>query len=406
MKKTSRLRKAGSWIVAFGCLVLITGLVVFPTTNVEISEPDDRGRSAFIEKGCANCHAVYGQKVDGSVPKGGPDLGEKKIYGTHLELASMVWNHLPRMLRKMEKQGYDPPIFTPDEVEQIISYLSFIRYIGQPGNVRTGRKLLQRRGCRKCHSFDGVGGDVGPDFTDDESYVSPLALAASMWNHGPDMIDLFDQHGVKRTRFRADEMVNLAAAIRSYISTTRIPPGSFDPGDPDSGERLISDTGCTRCHSVGGEGGSDAPDFYEMDFDKSVTAIAGDFWSHGPKMWESMKDLGIVVPTFDRDRMADVIAYLYSLRLHDAPGDETSGANLLDSKGCTTCHPVNGVGGQGSHTDFAAVEDLDSPLSMLAKMWSHAPEISSELRETRTKWPELSSREMADIYAYLRSVSE
>ncbi|NIT61884.1 MAG: c-type cytochrome, partial [Aliifodinibius sp.] len=113
--------------------------------------------------------------------KGGPDLGEQKFYGTYLELASLMWNHFPKMFEKMQETGYQFPEFTEEEMSQLIAYISFIRYMGEPGNEYKGKKLLKSKGCMSCHKFGGAGEDIGPDISAKEEYLSPISLLETMW---------------------------------------------------------------------------------------------------------------------------------------------------------------------------------------------------------------------------------
>ena len=77
-----------------------------------------QGRELFKEKGCIQCHSIHGQGGGE-----GPDLGKSKFYGTHLELAASMWNHIPEMLDIMLESGVQYPDFTTDEMMKIINYV-------------------------------------------------------------------------------------------------------------------------------------------------------------------------------------------------------------------------------------------------------------------------------------------
>jgi mono/diheme cytochrome c family protein len=367
-------------------------------------QPDDRGKSVFVAKGCAGCHAVYGYGVDGREGKGGPDLGKKQYYGTYLELAATMWNHYPKMARQMQRVGYELPDFTDHEVSEIVRYLSSLRYIGVPGNERTGRKLLSSKSCRSCHRFGGVGGDVGPEFTAGKDYLSPLALAAALWNHGPEMMQSFEQEHVRRPKFGDRDIVDLVAGIRSYMAPKRVPPDAFDMGNAQRGAALAEEKSCLHCHSSSDGQSSLGPDFGKLDLRYSVTTIAGKMWNHGPKMWETMEREGIEFPTLIQREMADLVTFLYQSKLTDEPGDPIRGARVLDERGCLSCHDVRG---QGQHIseDLSELGELVSPLVLAAKMWNHAPEMEAKRTERKVRWPTLTGRQMADLYAYLSTLS-
>ncbi|MFQ6609602.1 MAG: c-type cytochrome, partial [Fidelibacterota bacterium] len=91
-RKTPRAVKIFLIIVFF-----LNSLAVMTQSGKAIGTPWD-GEEVFNAKGCNNCHSVNG--VGG---RGGPDLRKDVYYGTYLELASLMWNHYPKMSRKMNK---------------------------------------------------------------------------------------------------------------------------------------------------------------------------------------------------------------------------------------------------------------------------------------------------------------
>jgi cytochrome c2 len=233
--------------------------------------------------------------------------------------------------------------------------------------------------------------------------MSPLQLAEGLWNHGPQLMQLFEAKKIKRPEFTGSEMIDLAVAIRSYMSPTNVPVGAFSLGDANKGATLIADKGCHKCHSIRGVGGDIGPDFMELDLNSSVTEIAGRMWNHGPKMWSAMQEKGMAVPTFAKGEMSDVIAYIYGLKLEDVRGDAGKGQALLDKKQCLTCHSLKGKGA-GVSPDLAASAGLSTPLEMVTTMWNHAPRMRDKLDERRMPWPKFVGDEMADLYAYLHSI--
>ncbi|MFQ5628734.1 MAG: c-type cytochrome [bacterium] len=359
-----------------------------------------KGREVFKEKGCIQCHSVY--KEGGS---GGPDLGKSKFYGNYLDLAALLWNHFPAMSRKMQQADIELPEFTEIEMAEIISYLSYIRYLGEPGNVSKGKKLLNSKGCVKCHKFGGRGGNIGPDFGAIKDYISPLRLVETMWNHGPNMMKLFSEQNIKRPEFKDKEMIDLAVAVRSYMSPSRVPIGSFDLGNPENGKRIAEEKGCMSCHAFRSKGGKVGPDFAQIDLNYSVTQIAGEMWNHEPEMWEAMKSEGIAYPIFLEGEMADVIAYIYGLKLSDATGDASDGYKFIHERQCLSCHSLKGEGADVA-TDLTEIDEMNTPVAMITTMWNHAPLMEEKIRDTSLTWPEFTGRDMANLYTYLHSLGQ
>ncbi|MEE9190030.1 MAG: c-type cytochrome [Candidatus Neomarinimicrobiota bacterium] len=379
-------------------------ILVFSMQAIVVAQSDTESRSQYLgktvfeEKGCEQCHTVFGKGG-----KGGPDLGEHKFYGTYLELTATMWNHFPKMSKKMRKSKQQFPKFNETEMLQIVDYLSFVRYRGEPGNVFRGRKLLKSRSCTACHKFGGEGGDIGPDISAKQEYISPLQLVEAMWNHGPDMMELFEENDIKRPEFKGNDIVHLSAAIQSHMSPTKVPVNSYSIGDCDNGEMLIEEKGCLHCHSVQGTGGTIGPDFNDVYFNYSVLVIAGKMWNHGPKMWEAMKLENIPIPVFKRGEMCDIIAYMYRLNLEDAPGDIGKGKQIIVEKNCVSCHSINKEYSDLAK-DFTAIQSPNSPMAMIAAMWNHAPAMEEQRAAARLRWPELNGRDMANIYAYFQSL--
>ncbi|MFQ5866154.1 MAG: c-type cytochrome, partial [bacterium] len=367
LAKNKCLTKSSYFGTGFMLVLLVLMFSSVPGQISTESESPWKGREVFRQKGCNHCHAVYGENG-----KSGPDLGKQKFYGTYLELAALMWNHFPKMSKRIRKKGYQFTEFNEEEMSQLISYLAYIRYLGEPGIEAKGKKLLKSKGCVSCHKFGGVGGDIGPDISAIKDYMSPLKLVESMWNHGPNLIDVFQKHNIKRPEFKGNEIVNLAVAIRSFMSPSRVAASDFVFGDPAKGEKLADEKGCMRCHAFRGVGGNLGPDFGAIDLNYSVTQIAGKMWNHGPQMWEVMKREGVTFPVFEKREMADVIAYIYGLKLKDPPGDSEEGSRIIEEKACLSCHSLQGRG-FGIAADLATLVVLDSPLAMITAMWNHAP---------------------------------
>jgi cytochrome c2 len=314
-----------------------------------------------------------------------------------------MWNHLPAMLEKMQETGTEFPDLNTGEMEQLMVYLSYMRYAGERGNERKGRSLLRKKGCTKCHYIGGSGGDIGPDLCARDEYLTPLALIESMWNHVPEMMEVFEEQGIERPKFKGNDIVNLAAGIRSYTGPTSVPIDQHYVGDPVTGRKLAKEKGCLYCHSGRDEGGELGPNFEDLDFEYSATQIAGKMWNHGPEMWENMKEENLSFPVFEKGEMADIVAYLYSLQLQDDPGRPEKGRDIVERR-CMSCHTLNGEGA-GISPDLEVIGKIGSPLEMITAMWNHAPDMREAQLEQELKWPTLEGEDMADLYAYLLTLS-
>jgi mono/diheme cytochrome c family protein len=378
-------------------LNLGAGIIIGQKSDVPILPWD--GRMVFNEKGCIQCHAIYGRGGDR-----GADLGEDKFYGSYLDLASLMWNHFPEMYEDIQEYNFNFPEFTSSDMKQLVAYLFYSRFLVEPkSNDFRGRKMLRSKGCFDCHKFGGEGGEIGPEFSSSDLYFSPVAIAELMWNHGPAMMDIFKNNKIDRPEIDDDEMEDLTSGILSYMRPTRILSETYYLGNPFKGKKLSESKGCMQCHSFRGVGGKLGPDFDEVDFNYTVIQIAGKMWNHGPKMWEIMVKESITFPVFKKGEMADVIAYMYYLKLEDEPGDIEKGSQIISQIGCLSCHSVGGKNSENS-IDFSTLPGMDASLDLVTNMWNHAPNISRKLKDKKIAWPELSSRDMANIHTYLQSI--
>ncbi len=358
------------------------------------------GKTVFNEKECNRCHTIFGEGG-----KGGPDFGKDKYYGTNLELAATMWNHYPMMSKKLKKNNIEFPELNADELQNLIDYLLYVRYFSEHGNEFRGRKLLKTMKCIQCHKFGGEGGTIGPDMSLHKEYISPMKLAEAMWNHGPDMMDIFEENDIERPEFWKNDIIHISAAIKSFMTPSKFPDPSLALGDSDIGKRLIDEKGCLHCHILNGKGNSVGPNFNELDFNYSVTILAGKMWNHGPEMWELMKQENIKIPVFQSGEMCNIVYYLYNLKLQDEPGDATLGHKLILERNCLNCHSLDGAGNNLS-VDFRTIKEISSPVEMIAAMWSHAPAMDEKRIEKKMRWPKLDARDMANLYAYLSSLSK
>jgi len=173
-------------------------------------------------------------------------------------------------------------------------------------------------------------------------------------------------------------------------------------GDPFRGRDLLSAKRCNQCHSVWSHGGILGPDMSAAVAGKSLLDLVGDFWNHTPRMIDAMVGRGYPWPTIDRGEMADLLSYLYYLRLFDEPGDVARGELAFSRLRCASCHSLAGEGGTtgGPLDRFSA---YPSAVVLGQAMWNAGPRMQ---RAQIARWTAMSifvGGEMADIQAYIRS---
>lgn len=379
--------------------VLLILLVCVTISGVGYSQeklPTDplQGWYVFEQKGCVKCHSSSGP---------GPDLMENRYYGSALDLASTMWNHLPRMMLEIRNQGLSFPNFTSSEFSDLLTYIFYLRYLGKPGNPQTGAAIFTQKGCARCHTLAGLGGDRGPALDTLSQFVSPLFLAQALWNHGPQMGEEIESSGMEFPQFKKDDMVDLQAYIRSAGSPTKKRRIFQSPGNPQNGKLLFVEKGCINCHKIGEVGNDEAPNLEYRQWDLSVNEIAAILWNHSLAMHQLMEEKKLIWPHFSSSEMADVIAYLYYMGFNNYSGDYESGEKAFKEHGCVQCHKVN----PDSPPDNIGTNlNLSSGITMAQLMWNHAPLMETKAAKKVIDWPELSGSDMSNIYWYLKKLTK
>jgi cytochrome c2 len=357
------------------------------------------GAQVFGAKGCSKCHAVNG--VGGKV---GPDLARISRARTFFDLAADMWNHLQRMTAKMRELGIARPRLDAREAGDLVGFLFTLNYFDSPGNAEAGRKLFADKRCVICHTYGGAGGVVGPNLDHLAQFRSPIYVASAMWNHGPQMAEKMKEKGVERPVFTATELRDLIAYLAPATAGAQEGPVYALPGRPEVGRQLFADKRCIECHAVGGVGGNVGPDLVNRGVRQSPIEFAATIWNKAPAMATAMKPRGITVPQLSPTEMADIVAYLYSVRYFGNAGNVSNGYTVATRKGCLNCHALRGERGKPA-SDLTKLRGLDSSAAVLAALWNHAvvtpPSVAGG---QKWEWPPFNPQEMADLIALLQSL--
>ncbi len=169
-----------------------------------------RGARIVEKKGCLNCH-----QVDGKGKKVGPNLSEKKFHEGVTKIAGRMWNHAPRMWKKMETLGIEQPLFVGNEMADVIAYLYFLGFKSIPGDLEKGKQLFREKGCSKCHATDDEKKKVGPNLTRTRGLNDIISISSAMWNHNIKMTEEMKKKEVPFPRFTGEDLSNLLSYIRS-----------------------------------------------------------------------------------------------------------------------------------------------------------------------------------------------
>jgi mono/diheme cytochrome c family protein len=142
----------------------------------------ETGETLFQVKGCASCH------------KDVTHWSTLAIHNSPSDLAAAMWNHAADM-----KQT--PTDLRPEEMRRLVGYLWSVQHTVEGGNAAAGHKVYAEKGCQGCH------GDKVPIKTDASAYN----MVASLWAHGPTMLQEMKTKSVAWPHFTGVEMANLLA---------------------------------------------------------------------------------------------------------------------------------------------------------------------------------------------------
>lgn len=206
---------------------------------------------------------------------------------------------------------------------------------------------------------------------------------------------------IRRLLFVCAPPVLFAAVAASALGQIEIVPGSATRG-----RMLFTEKGCIGCHSIGGVGGTRAPDLASRSVrDYSPELLASLMWNHGPDMWQAMAESGTQIPAFTSREAADLYSYFYSQLYFSLPGDAGRGLKVFNDRSCSRCHAIDpGEPGIGpAVSTWARVRD---PIAWSERMWNHSEEMYARMQEQSIPWPELTTQEMVDLLVYFRNLPE
>src|SRR5262249_40660287 len=225
---------------------------------------------------------------------------------------------------------------------------------------------------------------------------------SAMWNHGPQMAEKMKEKSVTRPTLTGAELRDLIAFLAPASGGPKEGPVYVLPGRADSGRLLFSEKHCIECHSVGGVGGKVGPDLVEAGVRRSPIEFAASIWNKAPAMMAAMQQRAVEVPQLKPEDMADLVAYLYSVR-YLTSGSITNGWKVALDKGCLHCHSVFGERGKPA-SDLTKAKGLESPATVVAALWNHAVVTPSMPGGKKAEWPVFKANEMADLVALLQAL--
>jgi mono/diheme cytochrome c family protein len=347
---------------------------------IEIPGDARQGEQVFKSQRCVECHSVNG--VGG---KSAPDLGKRTARNyTPAIMASLMWNHAPKMWSAMSDQAVTRPQLTSEQAADLFAFFYASRYFERPGDAGRGRQAFQAKGCAGCHALSGVAGSGPKAVASWKSLNDPILLAQEMWNHAALMKEALGKKQIAWPRLTSQELTDMLVYLQN-LPETRGRQTEFAPASAETGKMLFDLKGCKNCHT--------GKQSLENRFaNRTVVDFAVAMWNHAPKMAQP-------APELRAEEMRRIAGYLWSIQLFDSPGNAARGKSVYQAKNCATCHEDASSGAP----KIVVRDGVSSPLKMVHELWRHGPAMLEVMKKKNIAWPQFAGHEMADLIAYLNS---
>jgi mono/diheme cytochrome c family protein len=356
-----------------------------------------RGQDLFRTKACIDCHSF-----NGAGGKLAPDLAQQNENArTPMQLASVLWNHGPRMWQA-QKARHIQPTLDSAETADLFAYFYSLSYSKAPGDAARGARLFTEKSCAGCHETT-ASARPDPKRSRLQSPIStwqdvndPLVWAEHMWNHSGKVYAELSSTGSGWLQFSGTDMADLLAYIRS-LPESRSRSAVFQPGNPELG-RVTFERSCESCHSFGESTADPKIDLLKKPGPSALTDYIAAMWNHAPQMHSRAGD---TFPILGPGDMRNLVAYLFAQRYFDEQGNVQRGARVFEAKNCAGCHEQRRK--ETGATDLTLGTERFSPITISAAVWRHGPSMFETIQKQNLTWPELKPSEMSDLIAYLNS---
>ena len=362
-----------------------------------VGEPQKGAALFYGDKQCGICHSV-----NGSGGRIAPDLS-----GTHPGtpamgwLAAVLWNHGPGMWRQIRQKNDPYPQLNSQEMADIFAFLYQASGIDRAGDASAGQRVFDGKGCVRCHSVGGTGGQSAPELSKIAAGSNSNSWTLTMFNHAGSMVAPITSTLGQWPQFTGNEMNDLIA----YVSLSAPQPSTNTreiSGNAELGWGVFQSR-CMPCHSVRGQGGSVGPELGpESDLPLTTAQFASVLWNHAPAMLRQARENRISPPVLQGNDMADLRTFLASLRYFEPTGSPLVGERVFSDRGCAACHGRTAEGTQ-TGPGLRSGTEAYTTITFAAALWRHGPRMIDRAQELGIPWPTLKVTDLGDLVSFLNT---
>jgi cytochrome c2 len=357
-----------------------------------------RGASLFYgDKQCGICHSV-----NGSGGRVAPDLsGERPSNPAMGWIVAVLWNHGPGMWRQIGQKNRAYPKMDSQEMADILAFLYHASNVGRPGDPTAGQRVFSEKGCIHCHAVNSQGGKTAPDLGTLPNRGDADAWTSAMLNHAASMVGPITSTLGQWPQFSGTEMNDLIAYVSQGTPQPTVMPHNIR-GNAEKGWGVVQ-ARCMPCHTVRGQGGNLGPELGpDRDLPLTTAKFASVMWNHAPAMLQRSREAGIAAPQLQGNEMADLRAFLASLRYFEPTGSPLVGERIFSERGCAACH---GPEAQGTKMGppLKATAEAYTAVSFSAALWRHGPRMIDRAEKFGLSWPTLKAADIGDLVSFLNA---
>ena len=350
----------------------------------------------FGDKQCGICHSV-----NGSGGRVAPDLSGARPSNPAMGwIVTVLWNHGPGMWRQIGQKNAAYPKMDSQEMADILAFLYQASNVDRPGDPTSGHRVFSEKGCIRCHAVNSQGGKTAPDLGTLPNRDDADAWTSAMLNHAASMVVPITSTLGQWPQLSGDEMNDLIAYVRNgspkKVGTHEI------RGNAEKGWGVIQSR-CMPCHTVRGQGGDLGPELGpDRDLPLTTTKFASVMWDHAPAMLQRSREAGIPAPQLQGSEMADLRAFLASLRYFEPTGSPLVGEHVFSERGCAACHGSTAEGTKMG-PPLKATAEVYTAVSFSAALWRHGPRMINRAEKYGLSWPTLKATDIGDLVSFLNA---